>query len=39
MVQPIGLLINFHMNTSSGGPSSVVSTSLLADGIKSRIHT
>jgi hypothetical protein len=39
MVQPIGLLINFHMNTSGGGPSSVVSTSLLSDGIKSRIHT
>jgi hypothetical protein len=32
-------LINFDMNTSGGGSSPVVSTSLLADGMKSRIQT
>jgi hypothetical protein len=39
MVQPICCTINFHMNTSGRGPSAVVSTSLLVDGIKSRIQT
>jgi hypothetical protein len=39
MVQPICCTINFHMNTSGRGPSTIVSTSLLADGIKSCIQT
>jgi hypothetical protein len=39
MVQPICCTINFHMNTSGRGPFAVVSTSLLADGIKSHIQT